>query len=70
MFYADPAEAAGVQKGDSMQATAQFMAARDQLLRARANAPLADFRWPRFTEFNWVRDYFDVIARQNEAPAL
>lgn len=53
-----------------MQATAQFMAARDQLLRARANAPLADFRWPRFTEFNWVRDYFDVIARQNEAPAL
>ncbi|MFK4985619.1 AMP-binding protein, partial [Klebsiella pneumoniae] len=35
-----------------------------------ANAPLADFRWPRFTEFNWVRDYFDVIARQNEAPAL
>jgi acetyl-CoA synthetase len=53
-----------------MQTTARFIEARDQLLRAHQNGPPRDFRWPSFTEFNWVRDYFDVIAAANEAPAL
>ena len=53
-----------------MQATAQFIEARDQLLRAHESGPPHDFQWPSFTEFNWARDYFDVIARDNDAPAL
>ncbi len=27
-------------------------------------------QWPELAEFNWVRDYFDVIASGNDAPAL
>jgi acetyl-CoA synthetase len=64
--------------------TERFIQARDHLLRANAvatpaglaadlTAPagaLGEFRWPRFTEFNWARDYFDVIADGNSAPAL
>jgi acetyl-CoA synthetase len=29
-----------------------------------------DFRWPQFERFNWALDWFDVIARDNERPAL
>jgi acetyl-CoA synthetase len=52
--------------------TEQFMAARNQLLRLRGDPVAAqrDFRWPRFEHFNWVRDYFDVIARGNHKQAL
>ncbi len=53
-------------------ATEQFIHARDHLLRLR-DAPSAaqrEFRWPRFEHFNWARDYFDVIARDNNNPAL
>ncbi len=28
------------------------------------------FKWPRITKFNWATDYFDVIAKGNEKPAL
>jgi len=52
--------------------TDRFLAARDQLLQWR-NEPLRatqEFRWPSFEHFNWVRDYFDVIARDNHNPAL
>lgn len=28
------------------------------------------FEWPRFESFNWALDYFDLIARDNDAPAL
>jgi acetyl-CoA synthetase len=50
----------------------RFIAARDQLLRLREDLSAAcrDFRWPAFEHFNWVRDYFDVIAAGNDAPAL
>ena len=57
-------------QGTGAQATAQFIEARDQLLRAHRKGPPPQFRWPSLAEFNWVRDYFDVMARANEAPAL
>ena len=55
-----------------MHTTARFIEARDDLLRTREDWATArrDFRWPSFTDFNWVRDYFDVIATANGAPAL
>lgn len=55
-----------------MSATADFLAARDQLLALREDLAAArrEFRWPRPQQFNWAADYFDVIARGNEAPAL
>ena len=50
----------------------RFIGLRDQLLRAPADweGARAEFRWPRFGEFNWVGDYFDVIAAGNDATAL
>jgi acetyl-CoA synthetase len=50
----------------------RLVAARDLLLRLREDLAAAgrEFQWPRFEEFNWARDYFDVIARDNESPAL
>jgi acetyl-CoA synthetase len=53
-----------------LRTTARFIEARDQLLRAHENGLPRDFRWPSFAEFNWVRDYFDVVATDNDAPAL
>ena len=53
-----------------MHTTARFIEARDQLLRAEKNSLPHNFRWPSFTEFNWVRDYFDVVAAGNDAAAL
>src|ERR1700693_1640663 len=55
-----------------MDATRQFIEARDQLLRLREDLYTAqrEFRWPAFENFNWVRDYFDVIAAGNDAAAL
>ena len=55
-----------------MGATQAFLEARDQLLRCRddLSEALRAFRWPALTEFNWARDYFDVIASGNEAAAL
>jgi acetyl-CoA synthetase len=52
--------------------TRQFIAARDQLLGLREDLDAAqrEFRWPQFETFNWVRDYFDVIAAGNSKPAL
>ena len=49
-----------------------FLAARDLLLRLRDDLTAAgrEFQWPRLEEFNWVRDYFDVIAQDNRALAL
>jgi acetyl-CoA synthetase len=50
----------------------RFIALRDELLRARTDWPQAcnSFRWPVFEEFNWVGDYFDVIAAREDATAL
>src|SRR5579863_6170903 len=62
----------GRSAGARMSATRAFLEARDQLLRCREDlgAALRGFRWPAFAEFNWARDYFDVIAAGNDAPAL
>lgn len=51
---------------------AQFVQARDFLQAHREDYATAyrDFRWPRFSEFNWALDYFDPMAKGNDAPAL
>jgi len=48
-----------------MSNSRRFIALRDELLQRRADWAGArrEFRWPQFTEFNWVGDYFDVIAK-------
>ncbi len=49
-----------------------FLQARDQLLALREDYETAarEFRWPALPDFNWALDYFDVAARDNDAPAL
>jgi len=49
-----------------------FVQARDFLLAHRTDYQTAyrDFKWPQLTEFNWALDYFDVIATDNDRPAL
>ena len=50
----------------------RFLAARDFLL-AHPNdldAACAGFAWPQLERFNWGIDYFDAVARNNDAPAL
>ncbi|UCM90614.1 AMP-binding protein [Streptomyces marincola] len=52
--------------------TETFRAARDHLLAHRDDydTAYATFDWPRPDPFNWALDWFDVIARDNDAPAL
>lgn len=52
--------------------TDRYRAARDELLAARTDpARAASFSWPRFDgPFNWAIDWFDPMARGNDAPAL
>jgi acetyl-CoA synthetase len=54
------------------ETAARFIEARDFLLRHRDDYDTAsrDFRWPQLDRFNWALDYFDVMARGNDAPAL
>ncbi len=49
-----------------------FLAARDFLLAHRTDYDTAarDFRWPQLAEFNWALDYFDYMAKDNQASAL
>lgn len=49
-----------------------FIGARDFLLAHRSDYATAvqDFRWPRFVNFNWALDHFDVMAKENDRPAL
>jgi acetyl-CoA synthetase len=49
-----------------------FIEARDFLLRHRTDYDTAyrDFQWPVLDQFNWALDYFDAMARGNDAPAL
>jgi len=51
---------------------APFIAARDFLVRLRTDYATAyrDFAWPKLDRFNWALDYFDVMARGNDQPAL
>ena len=53
-------------------ATETFRAARDFLLDRRDDyvGAYEGFAWPRFDQFNWALDWFDVIARDNEQLAL
>ena len=55
-----------------MTNSGRFIALRDELLRTREDCEGArrTFRWPEFEHFNWVRDYFEVIAAGNDATAL
>jgi acetyl-CoA synthetase len=52
---------------DEQSPTLAFRAARDLLLRHRADyaAARAEFSWPELTEFNWALDWFDVIAAEH-----
>jgi acetyl-CoA synthetase len=49
-----------------------FIAARDFLFAHRTDYQTAyrDFRWPVLDRFNWALDYFDPMARGNDALAL
>jgi acetyl-CoA synthetase len=62
----------GTGEGAVMSSSRRFIEVRDQLLRCREDWAGAQrqFRWPVLGEFNWVRDYFDVVAAGNGAPAL
>lgn len=50
----------------------RFLAARDFLLASRGRYAEAyeRFRWPALERFNWALDYFDPMARGNDAIAL
>ncbi len=53
-------------------ATETFRQARNSLLEMRTDyeRARAEFEWPRFEHFNFGLDWFDEIARDNDAPAL
>ncbi|GIF18266.1 acetyl-CoA synthetase [Actinoplanes tereljensis] len=55
-----------------MAGTAAFRQARDFLVdhADQYDAAVAGFAWPELDEFNWALDWFDVIAENNDAPAL
>jgi acetyl-CoA synthetase len=52
---------------DRRSAAAGFRAARDLLLRHRADydAARAEFSWPALDDFNWALDWFDAIAAEH-----
>ncbi len=49
-----------------------FVQARDFLQAHRTDYETAyrDYQPPQLTEFNWALDYFDVMAKGNDRPAL
>ena len=49
-----------------------FLRCRDFLLAHREDYDTAvrDFTWPALDQFNWALDYFDTMARGNDAIAL
>ncbi|HEY4223056.1 MAG TPA: AMP-binding protein, partial [Myxococcota bacterium] len=55
-----------------MTPTESFRAARQVLLDNAADLEKAraQFLWPSLTSFNWARDWFDVMARDNPRDAL
>jgi acetyl-CoA synthetase len=55
-----------------MTDSSDFHEARDLLLALRDDhdRAVAEFRWPRLTQFNWALDHFDRIAAGNDATAL
>jgi acetyl-CoA synthetase len=57
---------------DAAAAREAFLAAREVLWKHRTDldAAVQAFRWPRFDQFNWALDYFDVMAEGNDKPGL
>ncbi|HWL85205.1 MAG TPA: AMP-binding protein, partial [Polyangiaceae bacterium] len=55
-----------------MTPTGAFERARDILFRHREDIDRAraEFQWPELGEFNWAWDWFDVLARRNDKPAI
>jgi acetyl-CoA synthetase len=55
-----------------MNAVQAFIDARNFLFRYRTDYEIAyrDFEWPVLDRFNWALDYFDPMARGNQATAL
>jgi acetyl-CoA synthetase len=55
-----------------MSSREAFLAARDLLLRHRAEYTAArdGFRWPALGRFNWARDHFDALGDHGDGPAL
>ncbi|WP_338845152.1 AMP-binding protein [Massilia sp. W12] len=52
--------------GANLAASAAFRAARDFLLQTGDPvAAHAGFRWPELHQFNWARDWFDVVAAEH-----
>jgi acetyl-CoA synthetase len=59
--------------GSSTKATDELRRTRDELLafRGRYDEAAASFRYPAITTpFNWVVDWFDPVALDNETPGL
>ncbi len=56
----------------SARSTEAFRAARDLLFEHREQWETAcqRFRWPELGEFNWALDWFDVLGRSVDRPAL
>ncbi|HEU4348014.1 MAG TPA: AMP-binding protein [Actinoplanes sp.] len=54
------------------EGSARFREARDFLLEHREEyaEAYAQFGWPELDDFNWALDWFDVIARDSDGPAL
>lgn len=52
--------------------TVKFLKARNFLLENRLDYDKVarEFEWPRFVDFNWAQDWFDVFARENRQIAL
>ncbi len=59
-------------QSEASLATTRFRAARDFLLHQRGDPETAyrDFRWPELERFNWALDWFDIVARDSDRPAL
>lgn len=55
-----------------MTPTQAFLHARDFLMANREDYDAAwrGFAWPQLDTFNWALDWFDVLARGNDRPAL
>ena len=55
-----------------MNGGAAFLWLRNRLLECASDYDRARevFRWPPVADFNWARDYFDLVAAHNARPAL
>jgi acetyl-CoA synthetase len=53
-------------QGDDLTAARDFLITR----RTDYDAACAGFKWPALERFNWALDYFEVMARGNDRPAL